>query len=90
MSALTPADIQPGVVVTNGKGRYRLVTRTDKLGTWTDVHYQPAYANAKGQMRRSPQIGQVGLASFLTWSARLATPGERADVIRTLNPKGIE
>jgi hypothetical protein len=89
MSALTPDDIAPGVVITNGRGRYRMVTNFEKVGAWSGFRYDGAYVNTRGKMKPAAP-GFSGMQSLLAWSTRLATPGERADVIRTLNPKGIE
>ena len=92
MSALTPADITPGVVVTNGKGRFRMVTEVLERGTI--AHFHPAYVNSWGKMASLAKVGGTALrctfTSLLLWSTRLATPGERVDVIHCLNLKGIE
>jgi hypothetical protein len=93
VSALTPADIVPGVVVTNGRGRYRLVTEVVAYDTYSVAYYVGAYANTKGKMMPSPRWTddmRCGVPSIARWSTRLATPGERADVVRALNPKGTE
>jgi len=88
MSALAP-----GVVVTNGRGRFRLVAEIHHYDTYARTRYAATYINAKGKMKPSALWTldvMCDLSHLLTWSTRLATPGERADVIRTLNPKGIE
>ena len=93
MSALIPADITPGAVVTNGRGRYRLVTEVVAYDTYSVAYYVGAYTNTKGKMMPSPRWTEdmrCDVSRLARWSTRLATPGERADVIRTLNPKGIE
>jgi hypothetical protein len=93
MSALTPADITPGVVVTNGKGRFRMVTEVHHYDTYARAHYAATYTNAKGLMKPAALWTldvMCDVSHLLLWSTRLATPTERADVIRCLNPKGIE
>lgn len=90
--SLTPTDITPGVVVTNGKGRFRLVTRMREKRA--GVIYLGTYVNTNGRMFQSPNWSHPGyfcdLTGILLWSTRLATPEERAEVVKCLNPKGIE
>lgn len=84
---LTPTDITPGVIVTNGKGRFRLVFKVVKLVTWWDVYYHHCVTTPEGAMVRRGD-GLSGMRATLRWSTRLATPEERAEVVRCLNPKG--
>ena len=89
MSTLTPADITPGVVVTNGRGRFRLIVSTLTYSDAVIATYEDAYVDKQGKMQ-SAEDGACLVASVIQQFVRLATPGERADVIRCLNPKGIE
>ena len=90
---LTPTDITEGAVVTNGRGRFRLVTRIRQLFESWDAYYAGTYVNTKGQMRSSPKwsvADHCDVSTLAKWSTRLATPEERAEVVLCLNPKGIE
>lgn len=87
--SLTPTDITPGVIVTNGRGRFKLIGTVRTFGPAHVAHGTDAYVDAYGKMQRGGE-GTTLVASIIRNATRLATPEERAEVVRCLNPKGID
>lgn len=83
---LLTTNIRVGGVYTNGKGLFRLVTHTNRIGRWVDDVVYTAYRRrSDGKMVMATVRGRhvgltMGLGSFAEWARREATEAEAAEV----------
>ena len=88
---MTPIDILPNHIYTNGNGRFRLVTEVlqEPNSAWRDVCYRGAYlSSSNGKMKmlkpnRATRDDKSGVWSFAKWSEREATEAE-AQAVRAV------
>ncbi len=83
---MTPADILPNHIYTNGRGRFRLVTKIRNVGAWQDADYRAAYLNAEGTMKQTMNgITCCSPYALAMWATREATEAE-AQAVRAVLP----